>query len=94
MQHKTHSFLVLDLCLDVLDGVGWLDLQGDGLARKCFDENLHFYIEVKKKEENRKVEKEEEGACVPEIERSVWEEGARATWGIVQHMHCIRCMSA
>ena len=37
----TYAFLVLDLGLDVLDGVGWLDLQGDGLAGEGLDENLH-----------------------------------------------------
>ena len=37
----TYAFLVLDLGLDVLDRVGWLDLQGDGLAGEGLDENLH-----------------------------------------------------
>ena len=32
----------LDLGLDVFDGVGGLHLEGDGFARKGFDENLHF----------------------------------------------------
>jgi hypothetical protein len=35
------SFLVLDLGLDGIDGVGWVDVQGDGLTRKGLDENLH-----------------------------------------------------
>ena len=35
------TFLVLDLSLDVLDGVGWLDLKSDGLASESLDENLH-----------------------------------------------------
>ena len=35
------ALLVLDLGLDVLDGVGLLDLKGDGLASKSFDEDLH-----------------------------------------------------
>merc|ERR1712027_18208 len=35
------SFLVLDLCLDVLDGVVWPDVQGDRLSREGFDEDLH-----------------------------------------------------
>merc|ERR1712217_973679 len=35
------SFLVLDLCLDVLDGVVRLDVQGDRLSRKGLDEDLH-----------------------------------------------------
>lgn len=35
------SLLVLDLRLDVLDGVSRLDLKRDGLARQVLDENLH-----------------------------------------------------
>ena len=34
-------FLVLDLGLDVVDGVGGLHLEGDGLSSEGFDENLH-----------------------------------------------------
>ena len=33
--------LVLDLSLDVLDGVRALDLEGDGLAGEGLDEDLH-----------------------------------------------------
>ena len=35
------TFLVLDLSLDVFDGVGWLDVESDGLSCKGLDENLH-----------------------------------------------------
>ena len=35
------SFLVLDLSLDVLNGVRGLDLEGDGLASQGLDEDLH-----------------------------------------------------
>ena len=35
------SLLVLDLGLDVLDGVGWLDVEGDGLTGEGLDEDLH-----------------------------------------------------
>merc|ERR1711972_513573 len=35
------ALLVLDLGLDVLDGVGGLDLKGDGLASEGLDEDLH-----------------------------------------------------
>jgi len=38
---RWNSFLVLDLGLDVRDGVIWLDVQGDRLSRKSFDEDLH-----------------------------------------------------
>merc|ERR1711874_119770 len=35
------SLLILDLGLHVLDGVGWFDLEGDGLAIQGLDEDLH-----------------------------------------------------
>jgi len=35
------SLLVLDLSLDVLDGVSWLDIKGDGLTSQSLDEDLH-----------------------------------------------------
>ncbi len=35
------SLLVLDLCLDIVNGVGWFDIEGDGLAREGFDKYLH-----------------------------------------------------
>ena len=38
---KIDAFLVLDLSLDVLDGVGALDLEGDGLAGERLHEDLH-----------------------------------------------------
>merc|ERR1719251_374189 len=36
------TLLVLDLGLDILDSIGGLDLEGDGLAREGLDENLHL----------------------------------------------------
>ena len=35
------SFLVLDLGLDVLDGVCWFDIKSDGLTSEGLDEDLH-----------------------------------------------------
>ena len=35
------AFLVLDLGLDVFDGVSWLDIEGDGLTSEGLDEDLH-----------------------------------------------------
>ena len=35
------TFLVLDLGFDVLNGVSWLNVEGDGLTGKGFDEDLH-----------------------------------------------------
>ena len=37
-----NSFLVLDLGLDVFDGVRRLHLEGDSLAREGLNENLHL----------------------------------------------------
>jgi len=36
-----NAFLVLNFGLDILDGVGWLHLQGDGLAGQSLHEDLH-----------------------------------------------------
>ena len=35
------TFLVLDLGLDVLNRVSWLDIKGDGLTSESLDEDLH-----------------------------------------------------
>ena len=35
------TFLVLNLGLDVLNGVSWLDIEGDGLSSEGFNEDLH-----------------------------------------------------
>lgn len=36
-----NSFLLVDLCLEVLDRVGWFDIKSDCFTRKSFHENLH-----------------------------------------------------
>jgi len=36
------TFLVLDLGLDVFDGIGWLDVQSDGLTSEGLNEDLHL----------------------------------------------------
>merc|ERR1712021_285308 len=41
-----NAFLVLDLGLDVLNGVRCLNLKGDGLSSQGFDENLHTSTET------------------------------------------------
>ena len=38
------AFLVLNLSLDILDGVRGLDLEGDCLASQSLNENLHFRL--------------------------------------------------
>ena len=37
------ALLVLDLSLHVVNGVGWLDLESDGLASQSLNENLHDF---------------------------------------------------
>jgi len=61
------ALLVLNLGLDVVDGVRGLDLKGNGLASKGLDENLHGLIEKervrcwsqKRKNKGRRREKNE-----------------------------------
>merc|ERR1719438_551450 len=44
-----NSFLVLDLGLDVLNGIRWFNLQGDGLTSQGLDEDLHTSSQSKHK---------------------------------------------
>ena len=37
------TFFVLDLGLDVFDGVCWLDIEGDGFTCEGLYENLHLF---------------------------------------------------
>ena len=41
------TFLILDLSLDVLNGVCWLDFKGDGFTGEGFDEDLHVWLIIK-----------------------------------------------
>jgi len=41
-----NTLLVLDLLLDVVDGIGGLDLESDGLTGEGLDENLHTTTET------------------------------------------------
>jgi len=43
------TFLVLDLCFNILDGICWLDIKGDGLTSESLDENLHTTSESEDK---------------------------------------------
>lgn len=40
-ERDVRTFLVLNLGLDRLNALGWVDIESDGLASKVFDENLH-----------------------------------------------------
>ena len=48
-----NPFLVLDLGLDVLDGVACFDFQGDGLASECLHEDLHAATQTEHQMEGR-----------------------------------------
>ena len=39
---RRNSLLCLDLGFDIVNGVRFLDVQGDGLARESLDEDLHL----------------------------------------------------
>jgi len=47
------TLLILDLGLDVLDGVSWLDIKGDGLTSESLDEDLHTTSESEDEMESR-----------------------------------------
>merc|ERR1712107_596441 len=47
-----NSFLVLDLGLDILNGVRWLNLESDGLASQSLDKDLHTYSQSQNKMES------------------------------------------
>jgi len=48
-----NSFLVLDLGLDGFDGVGAFNIEGDGLAGKSLDEDLHTSTKAEYEMEGR-----------------------------------------
>ena len=48
-----NAFLVLDLGLDVFDGVTGLNIKGDGLASQGLDEDLHTSSESQDEMESR-----------------------------------------
>ena len=48
-----NAFLVLDLSLDIIDGVRRLDFQSDGLAREGLNKNLHASTKTKDKVKRR-----------------------------------------
>jgi len=48
---RRDTFLILNLGLDILNGVGWFDLQSDGLASQRFHEDLHATTQTEDKME-------------------------------------------
>ena len=55
---RRDAFLVLDLGLDIVDGVGGLDFEGDCLPREGFHEDLHlcFCVSQRRSERKKKIE--------------------------------------
>merc|ERR1712199_99300 len=47
-----NTFFVLDLGFDVLNGVSWLNIKGNGLTSEGLDEDLHTTSESKNKMES------------------------------------------
>merc|ERR1712047_103759 len=47
------TFLVLDLGLDVLNGVGWLNVEGNSLSGESLNEDLHTTSESEDEMEGR-----------------------------------------
>jgi hypothetical protein len=76
-----NAFLVLNLGLDVLNGVGGLDIEGDGLAGEGLDEDLHTTAETEHQVEGRLLLDVVvgEGAAVLELLAS--EDEALLIWG-------------
>jgi hypothetical protein len=50
---RRDALLVLDLGLDVVDGIRRLNLEGDGLSGQSLDENLHTTTEAEDEVESR-----------------------------------------
>ena len=50
---RWNSFLVLNLSLDVVDGVRWLNLESDGLTGERLDEDLHTTAESEHQVQSR-----------------------------------------
>jgi len=48
-----NSFLVLNLCLDIFDGITWLDFQRDGFTGERFDKDLHASSQTENQMESR-----------------------------------------
>jgi len=53
---RGNTFLVLDLLLDSLNGVGGFDIQSDCLTREGLDKNLHRHLKLVKKARREKNE--------------------------------------
>jgi len=50
---RGNSFLILDLRLDIVDGIGRFDIEGNGLARQRLHKDLHTTAETQNQVEGR-----------------------------------------
>jgi hypothetical protein len=46
-----NAFFILNLSFDIFDSIRWLNLEGNGFTRQCFDEDLHGGGSVRTREE-------------------------------------------
>ena len=65
---RRDTLLVLDLGLDVVDGVGALDLKGDSLAGESLDEDLHTTAKTEDQVEGRLLLDVVVRQCAPVLE--------------------------
>merc|ERR1712151_1329130 len=77
-----NAFLVLDLSLDVLNGVRGLDLEGDGLASQGLDEDLHASPESEHKMEGALLLDVVVGESSSVLELLASEDQPLLIWGI------------
>jgi hypothetical protein len=64
---RRDTLLVLDLGLDIIDGIGGLDLEGDGLAGEGLHKDLHSYHKgqsPQRKKRQRRRQKLTGGVCL------------------------------
>merc|ERR1712110_288689 len=76
-----NSFLVLDLGLDVLNGVRGLDLEGDGLPGEGLDEDLHASPESEHKMEGALLLDVVVGESLSVLELLASEDQSLLIWG-------------
>jgi hypothetical protein len=76
-----NTLLVLDLGLDIVDGVGRLHLEGDSLAGEGHDEDLHTTTETEDEMESALLLDVVVGECAAVLELLAGEDEALLVWG-------------
>jgi hypothetical protein len=80
---RRDAFLVLDLCLYILDGITGFDIKSDGLAREGLDKDLHL---IYTKRERGRRERERGGMRL--VGLGCWGWLAFSTAVLFQHLVC------